>query len=75
MSTSNKPARVEIAPGAFLCGKTFAARDNDKEVYGFLGVPYAKPPVGSLRFSPPQPLELWEGEKQATQFGKWTKCY
>ena len=28
----------------------------------FKGVPYAKPPVGSLRFAPPRPVDPWEGE-------------
>jgi para-nitrobenzyl esterase len=31
----------------------------------FLGVPYAKPPVGSRRFEPPQPLDPWVGEREA----------
>ena len=34
----------------------------------FLGVPYAKPPVGSLRFEPPQPASPWEGVRRATSY-------
>ncbi|KAJ3590166.1 hypothetical protein NHX12_008120 [Muraenolepis orangiensis] len=34
----------------------------------FLGVPYAKPPLGELRFRPPQPADGWEGVKNAAQF-------
>nr|CAD7412216.1 unnamed protein product [Timema cristinae] len=33
--------------------------------YGFQGVPYAQPPVGSLRFKAPQPLAPWEGVRDA----------
>lgn len=35
----------------------------------FLGIPYAKPPVGALRWQPPQPAAPWQGVRQATQFG------
>ena len=34
----------------------------------FLGVPYAQPPVGDLRWKAPQPLQSWEGEREATVF-------
>ncbi|MEJ3654117.1 carboxylesterase family protein [Actinomycetes bacterium KLBMP 9759] len=32
----------------------------------FKGIPYAAPPVGDLRFEPPQPAAPWEGTLQAT---------
>ena len=34
----------------------------------FLGIPYAAPPVGDLRWQPPQPPTRWHGLRDATQF-------
>ncbi|MBN1934368.1 MAG: carboxylesterase family protein [Anaerolineae bacterium] len=35
----------------------------------FKGIPFAAPPVGDLRWKPPQPVENWEGVRKADQFG------
>jgi para-nitrobenzyl esterase len=35
----------------------------------FLGIPYAAPPVGELRWRPPVPAKGWGGVRLATQFG------
>jgi len=35
----------------------------------FLGIPYAAPPVGSLRWQPPAPPASWHGVREATAYG------
>lgn len=35
----------------------------------FKGIPFAKPPVGELRWSAPQPPDSWEGVKLTTKYG------
>jgi para-nitrobenzyl esterase len=38
-------------------------------VYEFLGIPYSAPPVGNLRWMPPQPVAHWRDRRDATKFG------
>lgn len=35
----------------------------------FLGVPFAAPPVGDLRWRAPQPVQAWQGVRDATRIG------
>ena len=42
--------------------------DPDKPLYVFRGIPYAAPPVGDLRWKPPQPLTPWPGIRECTVF-------
>ncbi|MFJ2867507.1 carboxylesterase/lipase family protein [Kitasatospora sp. NPDC087314] len=35
----------------------------------FRGIPYARPPVGALRFAAPAPVEPWDGVREAAEFG------
>ena len=42
---------------------------HGKSVHEYLGIPYAEPPVGKLRFVAPTPVKPWSGIKNATEFG------
>ena len=46
-----------------ICGLSVGATNE------WLGIPYAAPPVGALRWQPPQPAAPWTNTLQATQFG------
>jgi para-nitrobenzyl esterase len=38
-------------------------------LYIFKGIPFAEPPVGGLRWLPPQPVKPWSGTRPAKEYG------
>lgn len=50
-----------------LRGGNAVSRDG-RAYMEYLGIPYAKPPVGSLRFEPPVPAESWKGTRDAVSY-------
>jgi len=59
---SSSPTTVQTQRGA-LRGQI------EGGIHVFRGVPYARPPVGELRWRRPQPLEPWDDIRDAIEFG------
>ncbi|XP_049867836.1 juvenile hormone esterase-like [Pectinophora gossypiella] len=57
---------VETAQGQL---KGVVCEKNGAKYIAFKGIPYAKPPVGNLRFKAPEPPDPWEGVRDATEHG------
>jgi para-nitrobenzyl esterase len=58
----NDPVRLDSGPVSGAAGK-------DPAVRVYKGIPFAAPPVGNLRWSPPRPVAHWDGVRSATEFG------
>ena len=58
---------IKIESG-LISGKSIG--EAGKEVRAYLGIPYAAPPVGNLRWKPPQPAASWSGIRDCTQYSK-----
>jgi len=65
-ASSPSPTPTVMLEAGFLEGMYFSSQQNE---VAFLGVPYAAPPVGDLRWKPPHPVNKWTGTRQATRFG------
>jgi para-nitrobenzyl esterase len=61
--TGTTAAPVATVATGSLAGKTVGATSE------YLGIPYAAPPVGALRWRAPRPAARWSGVRDATQFG------
>ena len=64
LSGASASDRVRIAGGVIE-----GAGQSSTGVRSFKGIPFAAPPVGNLRWKPPQPVKSWTGVRPATQFG------
>ncbi|MFT4937279.1 MAG: para-nitrobenzyl esterase [Paraglaciecola sp.] len=56
--------QVDIAQGSLQ-----GSLDSSAKVRSFKGIPFAAPPVGDLRWRPPQAPAKWDGVRDAQQFG------
>ncbi|XP_055220649.2 liver carboxylesterase 1 isoform X1 [Gorilla gorilla gorilla] len=63
----SSPPVVDTLHGKVL-GKFVSLEGFAQPVAVFLGIPFAKPPLGPLRFTPPQPAEPWSFVKNATSY-------
>ncbi|BAL94557.1 carboxylesterase/lipase family protein [Rubrivivax gelatinosus] len=49
-------------------GTVVAAADSTADMRVFRGIPFAAPPVGSLRWKAPQPVTAWSGVRRSDNF-------
>lgn len=66
-STPPPPSDAAKTITATVSGGTLRGTEH-AGIWRFLGIPYAAPPFGSLRFRPPVPAGNWEGVRDATGF-------
>lgn len=60
------PSAVRVRAPA---GEVEGVIERAGAVHAFKGIPFAAPPVGELRWQPPQPLAPWAGVRPANEFG------
>ena len=66
-----RPGRLHAAVGAEILRRIPQGLLRGRRMDGvdrFLGIPFAAPPVGPLRFRPPQPTVSWQGVRTADGF-------
>ena len=60
-SANAEPAKAKIGQGVLV-------GDQSAGIASFRGIPFAAPPVGDLRWKPPQPAAAWTGDRSAHDF-------
>ena len=59
---------VLVDPISIEGGQVSGVLNQNTGVWAFKGIPYAAPPIGDLRWRPPQPAAAWDGVLKADQF-------
>ncbi|GEM_PF-852731 len=67
--TKAVPIADPVMTTAGLVSGALLISEAGKEVRIYKGIPYAAPPVGGLRWKPPQPVTPWTGVRECTQWG------
>lgn len=69
LSTGCLAAQAPVPTARTTQGEVMGKWIRDGKEKAFLGLPYAAPPIGPLRWKPPGPPARWSGMRDATKFG------
>ena len=61
-------AKAITTPVRIEGGQVTGYYEDNGQIAVFKGIPFAKPPIGDLRWRPPQAVDPWEGVKSCTSF-------
>ncbi|XP_066149995.1 juvenile hormone esterase-like [Euwallacea fornicatus] len=64
----NQSLQIQTLRG-IIQGSEHTTFNEKKSFYSFVGIPYARPPIGYLRFKDPKPMPKWIGVLDATRLG------
>ncbi|XP_069678273.1 esterase FE4-like [Periplaneta americana] len=80
LSSSSQNDLIVLTLHGPVRGTTLTSSRSNRQFLAFMGIPYARPPVGDLRFKAPQPAASWTELKNATVEGstcphvsEWTR--
>ncbi|XP_077986840.1 cholinesterase-like [Glandiceps talaboti] len=71
LTASSKDQPVVLTNNGPVKGKIISVVGKDLEI--FLSIPYARPPIGNLRFRPPEPVDAWDEALDVSEFK--TSCW
>ncbi|WP_293884060.1 carboxylesterase family protein [Sphingomonas sp.] len=69
MATREVSAKDQLSMDRVMTADGTIQGTLEGDVAAFKGIPFAAPPVGSLRWRAPQPVVKWSGIRSATAFG------
>ncbi|XP_043208735.1 neuroligin-3-like [Amphibalanus amphitrite] len=67
--------RLGRLQGRLEYAETFDSGGGSRYYYAFRGIPYARPPIGDLRWAEPRPAESWSGTLDARSFRDFCPQY
>src|SRR5262245_25523464 len=68
-AAGKKASRFASEPARTASGLVSGVPGKLDGIVAFKGIPFGAPPVGELRWKPPQPVAAWEGVRAGDKFG------
>jgi len=64
-----EPRSIDQASKVQISSGTLVGFSDSYDTYAWIGIPYAQPPIGNLRWRAPQPVKAWSTTFDAIEYG------